>query len=287
LEDRLNPNDDEPIRVADMIRLMETVAPPFLAESWDNCGLQAGDLRWPVNKVTIALDPLFSVIQSAMEQGIDMVITHHPLIFTPLRKIDLNSGEGRVIATALKAQIAIYAAHTNLDSACEGINDLLSRTIGLDQLIPMVPSAHPADPAFISSESVRAGMGRYGVLAPSMSVAQLARKIKQRLGLKQVRVAGRSERLVRKAAVCSGSGASLLAEFMASEADVFISGDFRYHDARSVEDAGRALIDIGHFASEHIIVEALHMRMKQAVAERGWRVEMIPCRIEQDPFEYL
>jgi dinuclear metal center YbgI/SA1388 family protein len=283
----LNPDEDEPIRVADMIQLMETVAPPFLAESWDNCGLQVGDLQWPVNKATIALDPLLPVIQSAAEQGIQMVITHHPLIFTPLRKIDLDSGEGRVIATALRSQIAIYAAHTNLDSACEGINDLLSRTIGLDRLVPMVPSPLAVGHSFTVSESGLTGMGRFGVLDPCMSVARLARKIKQQLGLKQVRIAGSSERIVHKAAVCSGSGASLLPEFIASEADVFISGDFRYHDARTIEDAGRALIDIGHFASEHLIVEALHARMKLAVAERGWRLEIIPCRIEQDPFEYL
>ena len=283
----MNSNKDEPIRVADMIQLMETMAPLLLAESWDNCGLQVGDLQWPVNKVAIALDPLFSVIQSAVAQGVDMVITHHPLIFKPLRKIDLNSSEGRVIAAALKSQIAIYAAHTNLDSASEGINDLLSRTIGLDELLPMVPSPHAAAVGLTESTSGTAGLGRFGVLNPSVSVAQLARKIKLQLSLRQIRVAGRSERMVQKAAVCSGSGASLMAEFLASDADVFISGDFRYHDARTIEDAGRALIDIGHFASEHIIVGNLHARIQQAAAGQGWRVEIIPCTIEQDPFEYL
>ena len=283
----MNFNKDEPIRVTDMIQLMETMAPLLLAESWDNCGLQVGDPQWPVNKVAIALDPLFPVIQSAVAQGVDMVITHHPLIFKPLRKIDLNESEGRVIAAALKSQIAIYAAHTNLDSACQGINDLLSRTIGLDHLLPMVPSPHQSGPDLAESPSGLVGMGRFGMLNPGMSVAQLALKIKQQFGLKQIRVAGRSGRMVRKAAVCSGSGASLLTEFMASDADVFISGDFRYHDARAIEDAGRALIDIGHFASEHIIVEALNARIKQAVDEHGWRVEIIPSRIERDPFEYL
>ncbi len=287
LEEILNPKGQKLICVADMTGLMEKVAPAFLAESWDNCGLQVGALQWPVRKVWVALDPLLSVVAAAAKQGVDLVISHHPLIFNPLRKIDLDTPEGKIIAAALKGQVAIYAAHTNLDSASDGINDVLSRKIGLDCLVPLVPAKTPE---FHDSEILEikmAGMGRVGRLNPPRTVTRLATEIKKKLGLKKVKVAGNADRVVGKVAVCSGSGGGLLDKFFASGADVFVSGDLRYHDARAVEDLGRALIDIGHFASEHLIVDALFKKLEQAVNEAGWNVQIAPCRIEHDPFELL
>ena len=283
----MNPKRQKPIRVTDMVKVMEKVAPPFLAEPWDNCGLQVGDLQWPVSKVWVALDPLLSVLSAAAEQKVDLLITHHPLIFKPLRSIDLDTQTGKIVATALKAHTAIYAAHTNLDSTKNGINDVLARKIGLENLEPLVPAKtdeyHNGAPLPIGS----AGMGRIGSLVPPMTVAHLAEEIKKRLDLKKIKLAGKSDRRVAKVAVCSGSGGGLLENFLASEADVFVSGDLRYHDARAAEDAGRALIDIGHFASEHLIVDALFHQLEQAAKEAGWNVQITPCRLEQDPFEII
>ncbi len=270
-----------------MVAFMERLAPPFLAESWDNCGLQVGDLKWPVKKVWVALDPLLPTISSAARQQIDLVITHHPLIFKPLRKIDLDTIEGKIISTALGARTAIYSAHTNLDSAREGINDLLARKIGLAHLAAMVPAKAGEGREHGHLDPPVMGMGRIGILDPPLTVGQLAQEIKEKLRLEKVKVAGQMDRIVRKAAVCSGSGGGLLADFMASDADVFVSGDLRYHDARSVEDAGRALIDVGHFASEHLIVDALCRQLSQIVTESGWDVQIAPCLMEQDPFEFV
>jgi dinuclear metal center YbgI/SA1388 family protein len=284
----LNPEGLIPIRVADMVGLMEKIAPPFLAEPWDNCGLQVGDRKWPAKKVWVALDPLYSVIDAAAGQNVDMVITHHPLIFKPLHKIDLDTSEGKTIAVALNNRTAIYAAHTNLDSARDGINTLLAHKIGLDRLVPMVPAdtAH-ISPAAVSSTNGATGMGRLGRLFPSATVAELAQNIKKQLGLAKVKVAGQANRMIAKVAVCSGSGGGLLDKFLASEAEVFVTGDIRYHDARAVEDAGRALIDIGHFASEHIMIHALRDLLGRAVNEAGWDVRVEACELEQDPFQMI
>lgn len=283
----MNPKGQRQVCVADMVALMEKVAPPMLAESWDNCGLQVGALKWPVKKVWVALDPLLSVVEAAAGQDVDLVITHHPLIFKPLRKIDLDTPEGKIIAAAMKAQMAIYAAHTNLDSARDGINDVLARRIGLDRLEPMVP----AKPIEIRNDNISevspVGMGRLGRLDPPRTVAHLAQEIKMQLGLTNVKVAGQADRVVGKVAVCSGSGGGLLDNFLASEAEVFVSGDLRYHDARAVEDAGRALIDIGHFASEHLMVDALFQQLERIVSNAGWKVQIAPCRLEQDPFALI
>jgi dinuclear metal center YbgI/SA1388 family protein len=284
----LNPESHRPICVADIVRLVEKIAPPVLAESWDNCGLQVGDRKWPVKKVWVALDPLSCVIDAAVGQDVDLIITHHPLIFKPLYNIDLERPEGQIIATALNKRMAIYAAHTNLDSAAEGINAVLARKIGLDRLIPLVPaeSSHlSVEP--VSSTTSPMGMGRIGRLNPSMTVAELAQRIKRQLRIVNVKVAGRADMLVGKVAVCSGSGGGLLDNFLASEAEVFVTGDIRYHDARTVEDAGRALIDMGHFASEHIMIDALCNLLGRAVTEAGWEVRIEPCDLERDPFEMI
>jgi GTP cyclohydrolase I len=279
LEAILNPEGPKPVRVADIVGLMEKIAPADLAESWDNCGLQVGDLQWPVKKVWVALDPLSAVIDAAAGQDVDLVITHHPLIFKPLRNIDLARPEGKIIATALQSRIAIFAAHTNLDSARDGINDALARKIGLEHPVPLIP-ADPSAPDDL-------GMGRVGRIEPPVTVAALAQRIKNELGLSTVKVAGRTDKMVDRAAVCSGSGGSLLDDFLDCGAQVYVTGDIRYHDARIVEDAGRALIDIGHFASEHIMIDMLCRLLGRAVAEAGWDVRIEACEAERDPFDLL
>ena len=284
----MNPEDPEPIRVADFVGLMEQIAPAFLAESWDNCGLQVGDLLWPVRKVWVALDPLYAVIDAAARQDVDLLITHHPLIFKPLRNIVLDRPEGKIIAAALNSRTAIYAAHTNLDSARDGINDLLARKIGLDRLVPLVPAGAaeiPTGPDTCATDAV--GMGRVGLLKPPMTVDALVQRVKRQLGLARVRVAGRADRKIGKVAVCSGSGGSLMGNFLDSDAEVFITGDTRYHDARTIEEAGRVLIDIGHFASEHIMIDMLCHLLGKAAAEAGWDIRIEACDLERDPFELL
>jgi putative NIF3 family GTP cyclohydrolase 1 type 2 len=108
--------------------------------------------------------------------------------------------------------------------------------------------------------------------------------IKERLKLKSVKIAGRPDLLVNKAAVCSGSGSSLLNHFLLSGAQVYVSGDLRYHDARTVKDADKGLIDIGHFASEYLMVEVLAKRLQNILFEKGMDVKIEPCTLETDPF---
>ncbi len=270
--------------VADIAGLMEKMAPPFLAEEWDNCGLQVGAASWPVKKIWVALDPLLSVIKEAARQQIDLVITHHPLLFKPLHRIDIETPVGRVIAAALNSKTAIYAAHTNLDSAHDGINDVLARKIGLRELSPLVPSMNYKLTDTESEEGKLTGLGRVGIVDPPVTVHRLAQEIKERFGLGTLKVAGDDQLECQHVAVCSGSGGGLLDAFLKSEAQVYVSGDLRYHDARTVEDAGRALIDVGHFASEQIIIHALAEKLDAAIRAAQWNVHISACQMEQDPF---
>jgi len=270
--------------VGDIMEAMERLAPLHLAESWDNCGLQIGSRAWKVQRLWLALDPLPEVIQAAAREKVDFIITHHPLIFHPLRSIDLQTPAGRTIETALKARTAIYAAHTNLDSAQHGVNDALAHAIGLEDTEPLVVAANTLHEA---ADGARPGMGRLGRLSPDIKLKVLVEQIKLKFELCHLKVAGDPELQINRAAVCSGSGSSLLSSFLASSAQVYISGDLRYHDARIAEEAGRALIDIGHFPSEHLVLKVLAERLQKTAAEKRWPLDIQVCRLESDPFVIL
>jgi dinuclear metal center YbgI/SA1388 family protein len=131
------------------------------------------------------------------------------------------------------------------------------------------------------------GIGRVGRLTEPCRLQDLARQVKEKLALDSVRVVGNPEMAVQTIAVCTGSGSSLMKAFMASGADVFVSGDLRYHDARDAEMAGRGLLDIGHFGSEHVMVEAVAGRMRKILDGEGLPVTVEVCRLEKDPFQIL
>ena len=272
------------LNVADLIGVIEGLAPPILAEDWDNCGLQVGSRKWLVGKVWVALDPLLEVVQAAAAQRVDMLITHHPLLFSALRTVDVETAVGRVIETALASRMAIYSAHTNLDSAAGGLNKMFADIIGLGELVAMVPAGHRTDQA---GSDITAGMGRLGRLETQMSLEVLAQRVKRRFDLTAVKIVGDPQMSVQRVAVCSGAGSSLLDAFLSSDADVYLTGDLRYHDARRVEDHGRALIDVGHFASERIFIDKLVEQLRQNAHGKGWTVDIEPCRIENDPFKLI
>jgi len=127
------------ITVNDIIGVMKKIAPPNLAESWDNVGLQVGDPQWPVQRIWVALDPIPEVIQAAIKQNIDLIITHHPLFFNPLKSINLSRPDSKIIADTITHQIAIFSAHTNLDKVTGGINDLLANKLQLMDVCPLIP----------------------------------------------------------------------------------------------------------------------------------------------------
>ena len=369
--------------IADIIKVIEARAPLHLAEEWDNVGLQVGKMDWPVQSVWIALDPLYDVVDGACRNNVDLLITHHPLIFQPLRCIDFNTPVGSIIQMATQHRLGIYAAHTNLDSAAGGINDVLAYRIGLTnlnvlgkakttaiyKLVVYVPAEYeqqvlgslfetkageigsytccsfrsrgkgtfrpgatakpfigrPDEISHVDEvrletvvrredlsaviEHVREnhpyetmaydiypllppetdtkhkhGMGRVGELGETMELLSLALSIKKKMGLKFVKVAGKPDLLVRRAAVCSGSGSRLMNDFFSSGAQVFISGDLRYHDAREAEAANLALIDIGHFASEALVLEMLAERLNKELSANGLDVKIEAYRLENDPF---
>jgi GTP cyclohydrolase I len=267
--------------VADIIGIMESLAPSVLAEKWDNPGLQIGDSRWPVHSVWIALDPTTAVIEAACENDIDLLITHHPLLIKPVKSIDMGTPYGKIVQKTLQHRLALFSAHTNLDAVSDGINDMLAQKLALQGLDILEHRQRPAD-GVTAGEGF--GIGRIGILENSMDLYDFAGFVKKRMDLKNLKFAGNTDLRVKKVAVCCGSGSGLMANFLSTDAQVFVSGDLKYHDARDAQALNRGLIDVGHFASEHIMVNILSKRLEDKIKRFGYDVRIRAYELEDDPF---
>ena len=263
----------------------------MLAEEWDNVGLQIGDSRQTVRRIWVALDPSPEVVKAACRQKVDLLITHHPLIFKPLKSIDFDTPGGSIIQMAAHHQLAIFSAHTNLDIVRDGVNDVLAQQLGLRNLSVLHPvrveERAKEGLAPLAGGEAEYGIGRIGSLAKAGSLRSLVAMVKKKLKLDFLKVAGDLEMKVKWVAICSGSGSSLMQAFLASKAQAYISGDIHYHDAREAEPVNRAIIDIGHFPSEHLMVDALAQQLEKIITKHGIKAEIMACTIEKDPFRII
>ena len=269
--------------VSNIINAMENLAPKSLAEKWDNPGLQVGHPLWPVKRIWIALDPTPAVVKEACQNQVDMLVTHHPLLFSPLRSLDISTPIGDTLQLALSEKLAVFSAHTNLDVVQNGVNDTLANTLGLKNIVWL--DGHPGN---VDQLDMRQpfGFGRMGQLDEEMSLKDLAEWVKSKLEINPVRVSGNPDLMISQVATCCGSGSGLMQAFLSCGAPVFISGDLKYHDARDTEALGLGLIDIGHFASEHLVLETLSKELHKELAKHNFDVIIEICKIEKDPFVY-
>jgi len=264
--------------VKDILELVDGIAPFGLAEKWDNCGLQAGDPGWLVSRIMVCLDASAHALSAAKKQNCDLLLSHHPLMISPEKSLDFSRMPGLAVAASAVDRIAIVSAHTNLDKAENGLNDFFALKLGIDCTDPFVPED------FGATDSSRAGLGRLGTLDRPMTLKTLGEKIKFDLGMDGLRVIGNLASPVETVALCTGSGGSLCHQFLASPAQVFITGDLKYHEARDIESHGKAAVDVGHFASEHIVTELLKSRLDALALSRGLTLEIFEYKTDEDPF---
>lgn len=269
--------------VSDIIQVLEGIAPLKLAEDWDNVGLQIGHTDQLVHHIWISLDPSLEVVTEACENKVDLLITHHPLFFSPVKTLDLKTPVGAIVEKAIRCNLSIYSSHTNLDSVEGGLNDMLADIIGLSHRSVLLPSeAIDTVPA-----EIKHGLGRIGDLALKTDLASFAQHLRSVLNLNSIRIVGAPDFPVSRVAICTGSGSSLMKTVVKSGADVFVTGDIKYHDAKTAQEDDIRLIDIGHFNSEHIMVKALTDKMIEIIKELRWPIKIAPCIIEKDPFMVL
>ena len=229
--------------VADILNFVEHLAPRYMKCDWDNVGLLCGRKDKKVKKILVALDPFRSVIEEAIEIGADCIVTHHPLIFrNPLMAVNEDSETGRCVLTLMEHGIAAINAHTNYDLAPGGVNDVLARTLGLQNIEVIHPEGEDAQ-------------GRpYGLLRCG-TVGEIALKaflvgVKEHLDCEGLRYVD-SGKPVRKVAVGGGSCADEMYDALAAGCDTFVTADVKYNQFRTAFELGLNLIDAGHFHTEN------------------------------------
>lgn len=366
-------------KVADIVGIINKIAPVVLAEAWDNPGLQIGDPAAEVTRVMVALDPTSAVVDSAIATSCQLLVTHHPLIFKPLSSISTATSSGAIIQKAIKGGVSIVTLHTNYDIATGGLNDVLAGKLGLSDSVPLkitsidelvklvvfvpvdyldrlrsalfpfaatqgnyrdcsfategtgtftplegaapyagtvgelsrepegrlemlilaeqIPRAlktlravHPyEEPAFdlqpVLNKGAKRGLGRIGRLSQSLTLVEYADRLRNILSAPALRYVGDPKTMVSKVALCSGSGASLLRDAVRAGADLLVTGDVKYHEAREAEDCGLSLIDAGHYPTEIIMVPEIAERLEQSLVTAGYTCCSVEeCRAEADPF---
>jgi dinuclear metal center YbgI/SA1388 family protein len=235
------------VTVAGVWAALDAAYPPRLAEDWDTgIGLSCGDPTAEVRRVLLAVDVDPAVVRQARDSGAELIVTHHPLLFRPVQSVAADTDKGSLLHALIRSGIAHIAAHTNADRAVGGVNDALAEALGLRDAAPLVPAAFAADP--------REGLGRVGLLPSPMMLRDFAAHVEARLPQTAwgVRAAGDRERVVRRVAVCGGSGGGELAAATAAGADVYVTSDITHHAAAEhVADPARpALVDVAHWAGE-------------------------------------
>ena len=226
--------------VREICEAIENFAPRELQESYDNSGLQIGDPGMEVKAALLCLDVTEDILEEAISKECNMIVSHHPLLFKGLRSITGESVGERIVIKALKHDVAIYSAHTNLDSAWDGVSHEIAHTIGLTDLQVLVPG----------SSGPMTGLGLTGRLPKPVPAMEFLRNVKEKFRSKCLRYSTRTPKLVvRTVAVCGGAGGSMIKSAIDAGADVYVTGDLKYHD---FTDYGLDILlaDIGHFESE-------------------------------------
>lgn len=251
-----------------LIEAFEQLAPLSQAEAWDNSGLLIGSNKKIIESVYIALDATDDVVNNAINKNVDLLLTHHPLIFKSLKSITDDNFIGRRIIKLIQTDISYYAMHTNFDVAV--MADLAADYLKLEnqEILDKIDESH--------------GIGKIGQLPREMDLQELCQYVKDAFSIDTVKVFGNKESKFKKVAVMPGSGKSYIKNTIQSQADVMITGDIDHHEGIDAVAEGLVIIDAGHYGIEHIFVEY----MKQFIISRFDGIKVY-TEERNNPFQIL
>lgn len=264
------------MKAGELIERLEAFAPEAYACDWDNPGLLAGSREKEVGKVLVALDVTYQVVEEVISGGFDFLLTHHPLIFKPLSKINADTATGRFLLALIKNDVAYYAMHTNFDCAPGGMGTLAAEKMGLMEVTPL-------EAAGITAAGTPYGIGVIGKLPQPVTLSALCGRVKEAFGLPFLTLyPGREENLpVKTIAICPGSGKSVIKEAWIRKADVLLTGDIGHHEGLDAVAAGLTVLDGGHYGLEHMFVPFMADYIKKTVPELEIKKAEVsfPCMI--------
>lgn len=237
----------------EVVARIDLCCPFALQEEWDNSGLQVGDPGANVNGVLLAFDFTEAILAEAVAKKAELIITHHPFFFQGVKRIDLSTSKGKMIAGLLRENIAVVACHTCLDKMAYGVSAALGNRLNLQDCAVFLPEANGL------------GFGMTGYLPKETPFGEFIETVKKNLGLDALRFVGDAAAPVKKAVVMGGAGAEFMAAAKDQGADVYVSADFKYHDAQAAREMGLFIIDAGHFATEAVVLKPFMQKLATAM----------------------
>ena len=258
------------MKIDDFIKLMEDICPGELAEEWDNSGIQI-QVGSNVTKVLVTLEVTDQVVNEAVDNNVDMIVTHHPLFFGEFNQITEDVLPTKYAISLINNGISVYSTHTNFDSMEGGNNDYFANLIG------------------VPKEDIESlGLLRIANISP-ISVKDMANGIIDNLDIprEKIRLIGDSQAQVRKIAWCTGAGADFIMDALDNGVDLFITGDVKYHEAMTIKEFGLNCLDVGHFGSEKIFTPNMGNILREALANIEDGPEIIESQMDEDPFKII
>ena len=234
--------------VKDILNCITEVAPLHWQESYDNAGLQVGDLNAEAHKALICLDITEEIVDEAVSKNCDVIVSHHPLIFHGLKHLTPLTYIERAVMKAVKHDIALICMHTNLDNCYQGVSRMLAERLRLQNLHLLQPSV---------AEPEVCGAGMIGEFATEMDEKDFLRLVVAKIGSPCLRHSALTGRQIKKVALCGGSGSPFIVDAMKNHADAYLTADIKYHDF-FVTEGNILLVDGGHFETEQFTKELLY-----------------------------
>ena len=262
------------MKIKQITNFLESYAPLEYQESYDNCGLIVGDANAEVKGALITLDCTEAIIDEAIATGCNLVIAHHPIIFSGLKKLNGSNYIERTVIKAIKNDIAIYAIHTNLDNVHNGVSAKIAEKLGLENCKILLPKEG------LNTNSV--GVGINGELNTPVDAQVFLKNLKLNMQTDCVRHTPLVKQQIKTVAVCGGSGSFLLKNAMAAKADVFITADFKYHEFFDAENK-IVIADIGHYESEQFTKDLIYDLLVKNFTKFAVRLS----KVNTNPIKYL
>lgn len=270
------------VTVSDVKNAIEEIAPVSLQEAWDNSGLLIGFENETAEKILTCLELDEAVAEEAVAAGVDMVVTHHPLIFGGIKAVSDGNAQGRTIMKLIKNGISVYSCHTPFDKIKGGNNDMIAELLDLGSL-KNLRGDDVESPSKMADRMDEADIGRIGKLKKPMSfmdfIAAAADKLN--MSIRDFRMVGDLDREITSIGICTGAGADLIEMAAAAGCQLMITGDVKYHEAQSAKELGICVLDAGHYGTEKFF--AVNMK-KKLDKELDGRAEVTASEVNIDPF---
>lgn len=258
------------MKIREIVDALERFAPLPLQDDYDNSGLQVGTTQAEASGALLCLDVTLEVIHEAIEKGCNLVVSHHPLLFRPLKQVTDTDFNGQIVMEAVKNGITLYASHTNLDNAANGVSMRMARIMGLSGCKPLEDHCDGG------------GAGLVGELNQAVSELELLTMIRDRFHTGCLRHNGSLGRPIKRIALCGGAGAFLIDKALQAGADAFITGEISYHRFFG-HDGQIKLIEAGHFETEQYTIGLIHDILSQAFPE----LKIVETECRTNPVNYF